>query len=102
MLNADDRWLLVVAAAWYGAVNFAALCVFVWDKRAAEREAWRVSERTLLGLVWLGGFAGAWVAMRLVRHKTRKWLFRLSPWAAGVVHLGVGAWVLLPWAVGRG
>ncbi len=53
----------------------------------------RVRERTLLILVWLGGFVGAWAAMRVAHHKTRKWRFRVSPWAALVLH--AAAWIAL-------
>jgi len=98
MLNADDRWLWIIAAAWYVGMNLAAAVVFVWDKRAAERGGWRTRERTLLGLVWLGGFVGAWLAMRVARHKTRKWLFRLTPWAAAVLH--AAAWAMVLRAIG--
>lgn len=88
----EQNWVWLAGAAWYVAVNLAALVVFAWDKRAAVRGARRVRERTLLGLVWLGGFAGGLAAMRWARHKTRRWVFRLTPWTAAAVH--ATAWVL--------
>lgn len=50
---------------------------FTWflfwiDKRRAIQREWRVSEKTLLLLVMLGGTAGAFAARKVFRHKTRK------------------------------
>lgn len=93
MPNPTHPWLWLLAPAWYGGWSLVAFAAFAWDKRAATKGAWRVRERTLLWLVWLGGFIGAWAAMRLVRHKTRKWRFRASPWAAAAIH--AAAWTLI-------
>jgi uncharacterized membrane protein YsdA (DUF1294 family) len=46
------------------------------DKWKGQQGRWRVPEATLLGLAALGGSAGAWVAMQLFRHKTKKNKFR--------------------------
>lgn len=50
--------------------------VFAWDKRRARRQGWRVSEKTLHTLEWLGGWPGAWLAMRWLRHKSIKTSYR--------------------------
>ena len=56
---------------WYLiAINLVALLVYGWDKLCAKKQWWRVPELTLLALAALGGSIGAWVAMRLFRHKT--------------------------------
>lgn len=94
------HWTWILAALWYTALSLAAAGAFAWDKRAATRGRRRLRERTLLRLVWLGGFPGAWLAMRLARHKTRKRAFRLSPWGAAAAHLAVWAGVL--WLTQRG
>ncbi len=98
MPDLAQHWILIAAIVWYGAMNLAALGAFAWDKRAAVRRAQRVRERTLLGLIWLGGFVGAYAAMRLARHKTRKWVFRLAPLAAAGAHAGV--WAVYIGAIG--
>lgn len=54
------------------AVNIVTFAAFAIDKRRAVRGAWRISERTLLGLALIGGTVGGLAAMRLFRHKTRK------------------------------
>ncbi len=93
MPNLPEYPFLIVVIAWYGFINAVAWWLFFRDKRAAERGAWRIRERRLLATVWLGGFIGAVAAMRFARHKTRKWLFRLTPWGAGALHMA--AWVLV-------
>jgi uncharacterized membrane protein YsdA (DUF1294 family) len=57
-------------------VNGGAFLLFASDKRRAGAGAWRVSECTLLCSAALGPF-GAFAAMRLFRHKTRKMKFLL-------------------------
>ena len=58
------------------AVNVLTFVVFGLDKWKARRGRWRVPEATLLGLAAVGGSVGAWLAMRLFRHKTQKKKFR--------------------------
>ena len=57
-------YVLVISAATY--LAYAA------DKSAAEHGRWRVSERTLHMWSLLGGWPGAFLAQRALRHKTRK------------------------------
>lgn len=54
------------------AMNFLAFAAFGIDKARAEREAWRISEGTLLQLALFGGTLGAYAGRALFRHKTRK------------------------------
>ncbi|MBK7404743.1 MAG: DUF1294 domain-containing protein [Phycisphaerales bacterium] len=85
--------LWIATTAWYAGLNAAAFALFAWDKRAAARGDRRTRERTLLLLTYLGGFVGALAAMRLVRHKTRKWAFRVAPALAAVLH--AAAWIAI-------
>jgi uncharacterized membrane protein YsdA (DUF1294 family) len=70
-------WLEIIVPA-YLILNFIAFIVFFLDKRSAQRHGERTSERRLLLLSLLGPF-GAFAAMRLFRHKTRKRKFLLVP-----------------------
>lgn len=45
------------------------------DKKKAQKGAWRVPEKVLLGLSFCGGAAGGLFAMGWVRHKTKHWYF---------------------------
>jgi uncharacterized membrane protein YsdA (DUF1294 family) len=56
-------------------VNLVSLLVWREDKRRAQSNGWRVSEKTLVYLATLGGLPGALLSMRMYRHKTRSlWL----------------------------
>jgi uncharacterized membrane protein YsdA (DUF1294 family) len=59
-------------AYYFIAINFAAFGAFGIDKSLAENGARRISESTLLQLVFIGGSPGAYAGRRLFRHKTRK------------------------------
>jgi uncharacterized membrane protein YsdA (DUF1294 family) len=60
------------------AVNAVVFVIFARDKHQARRNAWRTSEAMLLILALFGPF-GAYAAMLLFHHKTRKPLFWLVP-----------------------
>lgn len=62
---------------WLGIVNVIAFFITCFDKSAAKKGAWRVPERTLLLIAASGGSAAMFLAMRLIRHKTRKPKFML-------------------------
>jgi uncharacterized membrane protein YsdA (DUF1294 family) len=60
------------------AVNLTVFMFFAVDKGAARKNSRRISERTLLFLALFGPF-GAYLAMKICRHKTRKIIFYLVP-----------------------
>jgi uncharacterized membrane protein YsdA (DUF1294 family) len=79
------------------ALNLTAFVAFWWDKRLAEAGAWRISERTLLGLALLGGSVGAVSAQQIFRHKTRKEPFRTLLYLIALLQIIAGAsWLLAP------
>ena len=52
-------------------INIFTFITYGVDKRKAVKNRWRIPERTLLILAAAGGSPGAWLGMRLFRHKTR-------------------------------
>lgn len=56
-------------------MNAAGFLVMTADKLFANANAWRVPERTLLGVAAMGGSIGIWLAMYIVRHKTKHMTF---------------------------
>jgi uncharacterized membrane protein YsdA (DUF1294 family) len=56
-------------------LNLIAFFAFGHDKRRARLQRTRTRESTLLILSLLGGAPGAWIAVRIFRHKTRKITF---------------------------
>lgn len=67
---------LMIYGAALAVMSVVTFVVFAWDKRRAKKNRWRVSERTLHTLELLGGWPGAWLAMRWVRHKSQKKSYR--------------------------
>lgn len=66
-------WLVYLAV-----INIVTFAAFGWDKSKARWGGWRIPEKTLLGLALLGGSVGAWVGMKVFRHKTRKAKFKVG------------------------
>lgn len=84
---------LLTYAAGLVVMSVVTFVVFAWDKRRARRGGWRVSEKTLHTLEFLGGWPGAWLAMRSLRHKSIKKSYRLTTAGLVIVHLGIVALV---------
>ena len=59
-----------ILAVWLVLINFICVIVCIADKSRAKRGKWRVRESTLWVLTFLGGGAGMYLTMRLIRHKT--------------------------------
>ena len=46
------------------------------DKAKAKVGAWRIPEKTLFGIAFIGGGLGVWLGMETFRHKTKHWYFK--------------------------
>ena len=76
------------------AINVLTFAVYGLDKWKARHGRWRVPEATLLGLAAVGGSVGAWLAMRLFRHKTQKKKFRYGVPALFVLQVAAAVYCL--------
>ena len=81
--------LMAALACVYALASAITFLAYAADKRAARRRRRRTPERVLHLLALAGGWPGAWLAQRLLRHKTVKPAFRR------VFHLTVVLNVLL-------
>ena len=61
-----------------GVINLIAFVMYGLDKRYARKGQWRISEATLLTFAALYGALGAFLAMRLFRHKTKHLKFTVT------------------------
>jgi uncharacterized membrane protein YsdA (DUF1294 family) len=77
---------MALLLAWAG-INVFAFLAFGWDKRCAERNLSRISERTLLMLALFGGALGALLGQQVFRHKTQKQPFRVLLWCAALINI---------------
>lgn len=52
-------------------VNILAFVMYALDKKYARMHRWRIPEATLILIALLGGSIGAFLAMQILRHKTK-------------------------------
>ena len=77
----------------YAVMSGITAALYVRDKRAAQQGGRRTPEATLHLAELLGGWPGAFLAQRLIRHKNAKASYQVVFWLIVAMH-GV-AWVLL-------
>jgi uncharacterized membrane protein YsdA (DUF1294 family) len=85
----------LVLLCFYSSASVAAFVAYALDKSAAKNDRWRISERTLHLFGLLGGWPGALVAQKLLRHKTGKRSFQLVFRVTVVLNCGMLAWMLM-------
>ena len=56
-------------------ISFISFCLYGIDKWKAKRGSWRISEKALLLSAFFFGGVGAFLGMRIFRHKTKHWYF---------------------------
>lgn len=95
-------WFRLTSVAWpfllYPSLSFVTYIFYLADKRAAQKGNRRISEAMLHGLELLGGWPGALIAQPVLRHKTRKWSFRLVTWFIVLLHFAFWYWWI--WIMG--
>jgi uncharacterized membrane protein YsdA (DUF1294 family) len=74
-----------------------AFIAYALDKSAAKNNRWRTPERTLHWLALLGGWPGALLAQRVLRHKSKKTAFLLVFWLTVLINCAALAWVWMCW-----
>lgn len=92
------EWWTVLPAV-YVLLSLSTFLLYGWDKRAAIRGNWRIRERTLHLWALAGGWPGAWLAQRWLRHKSQKKSFRRLFWLTVLCNLAV---LLAGWIYVRG
>lgn len=56
-------------------INALSFLLMLVDKRKAQKNLWRIPERTLFTAALFGGSIGSIAGMYLFRHKTKHWYF---------------------------
>lgn len=56
-------------------INAVSLLLMLADKRCAQKDLWRIPEKTLFTAALFGGSIGSILGMYWFRHKTRHWYF---------------------------
>ena len=59
-------------------INLISIIVCIVDKIKAQRNLWRISEKTLFTLSAIGGALGMYLTMITIRHKTKHKSFMIG------------------------
>ncbi|MBM7578899.1 DUF1294 domain-containing protein [Jeotgalibacillus terrae] len=63
------------------------------DKKRAQKNEYRIAEKTLWTIAIAGGSMGSWVAMSVYRHKTKHTSFRIGMPFIVILHSALIIWV---------
>jgi len=74
----------------YLLMSIICFLVYWWDKRRSIKGEWRIPEAHLHWLELLGGWPGAFIAQRKLRHKNRKQPYQFVFWM--IVGMHIVAW----------
>ena len=79
--------------ALYLVASVIAFFAYAIDKSAALNNRWRTQESTLHLFALFGGWPGALVAQRFIRHKSKKISFQAVFWGTVFLNCGVLGWL---------
>ena len=74
-------------------INIITFITYGIDKAKARKGAWRIPEKTLIGLAVAGGSIGALAGMSFFHHKTRKPLFKIGIPVILLIEAAAAAWL---------
>ena len=81
-------WLYLVGSG-------VAFIAYAWDKSSARNNRWRTPESTLHLFGLLGGWPGALIAQKTLRHKSSKQSFQVTFWGTVALNCGGLIWLLM-------
>lgn len=81
--------IVKILLVYYILINLLAFLLYGADKKKAIDQKWRIPEKTLIGVAFLGGGIGAIVGMSFFHHKTRKPKFLAMVPIAILLHVGL-------------
>lgn len=80
--------MIILLEGYLCIINVLAFALYGIDKRRARTHHWRIPERRLLSIAWLGGALGALLGMGIFHHKTKHMVFRIC------IPLALVCWIL--------
>ena len=69
------KTFVIIAVIYLIVINIIAFALMGIDKARAQKQKWRIPEKTLFLPVILGGGIGGIAGMHVFRHKTKHWYF---------------------------
>lgn len=86
--------LPLVALGVYCLASALAFLAYALDKSAAQNNRWRTKESTLHLIGVVGGWPGALLAQKRLRHKSKKKEFQTVFWATVIINCSALVWLL--------
>ena len=83
----------IIILLYLSIISFVSVIVTIYDKLRAKNGGWRVPEKTLLLLSFLGGSVVMLFTMNLIRHKTKKAKFMVGIPSIIVVQCFIGYYI---------
>ena len=68
-------------------ISVVDLMLYAADKVRARKGLWRIPEKVLLGVGFIGGATGGLLGMLIFRHKTKHWYFYLINLVSVALHV---------------
>ena len=76
-MNFKDIFTLILVS-YLIIINLIAMIVTIVDKKKAQKDKWRVKEKTLFVMSVMGGSLAMYMTMLKIRHKTKKLKFMIG------------------------
>src|SRR5690606_13125894 len=70
-------------------INFVTFMAYYYDKSAAKKNAWRISEKTLHAFAFVGGTPATFLSQKKLRHKTKKEGFQSTSWLILIIQIAL-------------
>lgn len=70
--------MLTMLLIYFIAINLIGMAVMKSDKKKAQKGEWRVPEKTLWKIAWVGGAVGMTISMHRYHHKNRHMNFKIG------------------------
>jgi uncharacterized membrane protein YsdA (DUF1294 family) len=93
-------WRILLGAAL--AISVFTFFLYRSDKQSAVDGEWRIPEVMLHFFELIGGWPGAFLAQRIVRHKISKTSYQVLYWAIVLIHQFVALEFVLGWRLTKG
>ncbi|AMO94562.1 'Cold-shock' DNA-binding domain protein [Collimonas fungivorans] len=87
-------WIPLAVPVLYLAASVIAFLAYAFDKDAAQNKRWRTKESTLHLLGLAGGWPGAFLAQKIMRHKSKKEEFQAVFWITIILNCCALGWIL--------
>lgn len=82
-----EQFLLFFATSYLAVMTVVGFAIMGIDKRKSIKKAWRIPERTLILIAFLGGGIGSFLGMYMFRHKTKHSSFVILLPVAAVIYV---------------